>query len=282
MTIVIDIEKKVNSEIIAGRLNREFIMENAASKCLSFSELCKLHIAENESDALALTNDNRFVIPLLCEQNKNSNFSSYKYLITDYEAVDEDFYYKIWLRFLGIPWHILETDRCIVREMTEADVEPLYELYRDPSITEYTEPLFPDYEDELEYTYNYIHNVYEYFGFGTWVVIRKSDGKLIGRAGFNYRPDYEIPEIGYVFGTPYQHQGYALEVCGAIINYALEELDFESIMAFSCPQNLPSLKLLTKLGFRPDPNIPLPHEAIKDLGFELEAFTLSTYKNLIK
>lgn len=273
MTIVIDIEEKVNSEITSGHISLEKVTAKLEECNITMSKLCKLYVVDSDADAHTLACEGRFILPLITEKNASCDFSSFKYLITDYENIDDDFYVKIWQRYMGLPWHILETDRCIVREMTADDVKPLYELYSDSSITRYTEPLFPDYEDELEYTHNYIHNIYEYFGFGTWIVERKSDRKIIGRAGFNYRPDYDIPEIGYVFGTDYQNNGYALEVCKAIIKYAYSELEFDSIMAFSSPENKPSLKLLTKLGFINDSSIPIPNDA-KKLGFELVPYRL--------
>lgn len=274
MNIVIDIEEKVNSEIASCHISREEVTNALCQFSKPYDKLCKLYV----TDDIVLANEYRskgnFVIPVINDTNSHLDFSGFKYLITDSDEIDEDFYYKIWQRYTSLPWHILDTDRCIVREMTLADVSSLYDIYEDSSVTKYTEPLFPDYEDEIEYTHNYIHNVYEYFGFGTWVVIRKSDNKIIGRAGYNFRPGYDIPELGYVFGSNYQHNGYASEVCSALIKYGFCDLEFDQILAFSSPDNLPSIRLLNRLGFASTSSIAEPSD-IQSLGFRLQAFVLS-------
>lgn len=216
---------------------------------LTVRELCKLHVTDDIALAHSLLDSGLLVVPVINECNSDKDFSRFKYLITNPEELDDDYYIKIWQRFMGLPWHILNTERCIIREMSASDVRDLYEVYADSSITRYTEPLFPDYEDELEYTKNYIDNVYSYFGFGTWVIESRETGHIIGRAGFNYRPGYDEPELGYVIAVPYQNQGYAYEVCSAIIPYMKEEFDIDRISAFSSTENEPSLRLLSKLGF---------------------------------
>lgn len=230
MNIVIDIRRFVNTAL--------------AYKIEPF-----LYVSDDPNEIKRLSESGHIVVPVLAEANRDEDFSSYKYVITNPEEVDDDYYYKIWLRYARLPWEILTTDRCIVREMTEKDVRALYEVYKDDSVTKYTEPLFPDLEDELTYTRNYIENVYSYFGFGTWVIVNKEDGKIIGRAGFNYRDGYEEPELGYVIGKEYQNKGFATEVCSAIIKYGYEELGFDSVSAFSHRDNIPSCKLLNNLGF---------------------------------
>jgi len=243
MTIVIDISEKWNSELAAGHVRRDWLSSD------HYLDLCKLYITDDYAKAISLRNQGLFVVPIYNESNTDFDYSSFKHLIANPDEVDIDYYYKIWQRFVNLPWHILETSRCIVREMTPADLPALYEIYSDPLITKYTEPLFPDYEDELEYTHNYINNVYSYFGFGTWIIERKTDHKIIGRAGFNYRPGYDDPELGYVIGLPYQNMGYAKEVCSAIMLFLHEEFEINSIIAFSHRDNLPSVKLLNSLRF---------------------------------
>ncbi|MBQ0028557.1 MAG: GNAT family N-acetyltransferase [Lachnospiraceae bacterium] len=259
MTIVIDIEEKVNRNMVNPIDLSQLIIKNGGGLPLdgrqalhdnfTIRELFKLHVTDDITLAHSLLDSGLLVVPVINERNSDKDFSKFKYLITNPEELDDNYYIKIWQRFMGLPWHILNTERCIIREMSASDVKDLYEVYADSSITRFTEPLFPDYEDELEYTKNYIDNVYSYFGFGTWVIECRETGHIIGRAGFNYRPGYDEPELGYVIAVPYQNQGYAYEVCSAIIPYMKEEFDIDRISAFSSEENEPSLRLLNKLGF---------------------------------
>lgn len=233
MNIVIDIKQFVNT-----------VLSTDAETCL--------YVSDEAEEIKRLSKNGHFVVPVLTEKNKSEDFSLFKYIITQPDEVDDDYYVKIWQRYAGIPWEILKTDRFIIREMSEDDVEELYKVYEDDSVTDYTEPLFPAYEDELEYTRNYIEKVYSYFGFGTWLIVTKDEGKIIGRAGFNYREGFDTPELGYVVSKEYQGKGVATEVCSAIIKYGFEELDFSCISAFSARENIPSLRLLHRLGFEKD------------------------------
>mgnify|MGYP002508282232 FL=1 len=72
---------------------------------------------------------------------------------------------------------------------------------------------------------------------------------MIGRAGISRREGYDLPELGFVFGVPWQGRGYAYEVCSAILSYARDELLMERVQALVRPENERSLRLCEKLGF---------------------------------
>ena len=188
----------------------------------------------------------------LHEKNKDVEFSKAPFGILSLNDVDLSYIENVYKRFYGIPWTILETDRCIIREITEEDLDELYEVYADPSITRYTEGLYEDREAEREYIRKYIEKVYSFDGFGIWAVILKETGRLIGRAGIAWREGYDTPELGYVIGVPYQKKGIATEVCKAILSYTTEELGFCKIRVLFEEENIASLKLCKKLGFKRD------------------------------
>ncbi len=185
----------------------------------------------------------------LHEQNKNADFADIPYAVEGFEGVDAVFMDEIYRRFKGIPWTILETERLLVREMTEQDLDALYEVYADPSISLYTEGLYEDKDEERAYIRDYIKHVYAFCGYGIWSVIHKESGKMIGRAGLACRDGFDTPELGYVIGVPYQKQGYATEVCRAILAYADDRLGFSEIRAVFEPENQASQKLCEKLNF---------------------------------
>ena len=152
-------------------------------------------------------------------------------------------------RFKGVPCHILDTERCSVREITPEDVDRLYEIYADPQITEFMENLFENREDEVAYTKEYIRCHYGFYDFGMWIIVDKATGCIIGRAGFDMRRGYEDPELGFMIGKEYQRQGYAKEVCRALLSYGKQQLGFEKVGSFTNPANVASVRLLCKLGF---------------------------------
>lgn len=175
--------------------------------------------------------------------------SGTQFAIEEIEGVEWEYFYKVYQRFANEPWQITETKRCIIREMSVADVDDLYELYRSPAVTKYTEPLFEDREKEIQYIKDYIENIYKYYGFGMWLIVRKEDGKLIGRAGFDYRPGFADAELGFVIGEPFWRNGYAYEVCSLLMELGKTVYGFEKVQALVRAENEASVQLLKKLGF---------------------------------
>ncbi len=183
------------------------------------------------------------------EKSRGSVFRDALYRVDNVSCLKKEQIERFLRRYLRLPWTILETERCIVREMTEEDLPQLYEVYSGPGITRYTEGLYEDYEKELEYTREYIDRQYRFFEYGLWVVFEKKTGKMIGRAGLSGRNGFDEAEIGYVIAEQFQRKGYAYEVLSAVLDYAAKELSMESLNAFTVKENTASVNLLKKLGF---------------------------------
>ena len=179
-----------------------------------------------------------------------AEFLPVEYAVMDAEGVDETYLRRVFQRFHNIPWEILETKRCLVREFAMEDLDALFELYAKPGMTDYVEPLY-SYEEEAAYQKAYIRHRYRYYGYGMWLVFDKESGKLIGRAGLEDRdyPEGTAMELGYMIAPEYQGKGYATEVCRAILIYAKEELEAESVNCLVDEKNVPSVRLVEKLGF---------------------------------
>lgn len=190
-----------------------------------------------------------YAIALLHENNRSEDLSGTVYAITNMEELEWESFEKAYLRMAGLPWKIMETKRCIIRETTVADVEKFYKIYAEPSITYYMEDLFPNPADETEYTKKYIQEIYGFYGYGLWSILCKENGEVIGRAGLSWRQGFDMPELGFVIAVPYQRKGYAFEVCLAIVTYGEQELGFRKIQALVKKENRASIHLCRKLGF---------------------------------
>lgn len=187
------------------------------------------------------------VIGYLHEQNADASFAGVRYLIEDISGLDADFCEMVYRRSHGLPCTILETERCIVREIETGDVDRLYEIYAEPGMTAYIESLYADRQEEISYTKDYIANVYGFYGYGMWIVEDKADGNVIGRAGIE--PKEDCAELGYVIAKEYQSQGYATEVCRAILAYARDKLGLTEVCARVRKDNAASVRICEKLGF---------------------------------
>lgn len=179
-----------------------------------------------------------------------TEFLPVEYVIQGVDGIDETYLQRVFWRFHNIPWEILETRRCLVREFAMEDLDALFALYAKPGMTDFVEPLY-SYEEEAAYEEAYIKHRYHYSGYGMWLVFDKQSGQLIGRAGLEDRdyPEGTAMDLGYMIAPEYQGKGYATEVCLAILSYAKEELESGSVNCLVDENNLPSMRLVKKLGF---------------------------------
>jgi len=208
-----------------------------------------LYITDQPESYAVLSGQGWYVLPYYHEYNRGAVFPGAFYAIerleeTDYESLD-----MAYRRLAGLPWNILETDRLRVRETTEADVDCFYQIYAEPSVAEYMEPLSVDRDEGTACINNYREKVYAFYGYGMWTVLEKESGQVVGRAGISWREGCDLPELGFVIGVPWQGRGYAFEVCDAILSYAREELLMERVQALVRPDNGRSLGLCERLGF---------------------------------
>lgn len=216
-----------------------------------------LYVTDDMGAAKQLRNRGEAVLIYLHQGNKDQDFSGFPYAVEDPESLDSDYADRVYRRLKGLPWDILETERCLIRETTPEDVDDFFQIYSDPSITEYMEELYPEPEQERRYIREYIEKVYTFLEFGVWTVVEKTSGSVIGRAGFSYREGYQEPELGFIIGVPWQRHGYAKEVCTAILEYGKNVLEFTRVQAMVEPENLISLHLCAKLGFREEERVSL-------------------------
>ena len=63
------------------------------------------------------------VVIYLHEGNREQDFSEFRYVVENLNALDTEYAEWVYRRFKGLPWTILETDRCVIRETTVEDVD---------------------------------------------------------------------------------------------------------------------------------------------------------------
>ena len=164
-----------------------------------------LSMSENRPYALVIT-DSSFWAKELSDRgyycvgyshskNAGESFPGLKYVFSDIDDVDVDSFVKVYQRYAGEPWEVIETERLIIRETTVEDVDEFYKIYSDPDMTRFMEGLFENPEDEKRYQKDYIEKVYGLMGFGVWTLVRKEDGRVIGRAGYSVRNGFDVITI---------------------------------------------------------------------------------------
>lgn len=196
--------------------------------------------------------------------NREASFPLAGFAMEKPQELDIQYLENVYRRFADIPWEILTTERCLVREMTLEDLPALEKIYEDGEVKRFMGGLYlPEHEGDLGHdtlgegkererkriVENYIRQVYGFYGYGIWTVEDRLSGAVIGRAGF-CPPTGEVPELGYVLGADWRRKGLAREVCSAILEYGKGILGFDRVQAVVQKDNIASAALCRRLGFQ--------------------------------
>jgi RimJ/RimL family protein N-acetyltransferase len=144
----------------------------------------------------------------------------------------------------------LETTRTILRPFELRDAPEAFSWFSDAEVMRYI-PSGPDatVEDTASRLCRYIDHQATH-GFSKWVIMDRETQRLIGDAGFYHLPDGKRIELGYRLSRPYWGTGLATEVARRWIEVATDFLTDSTLFAFTHPDNLPSRRVLQKLGFK--------------------------------
>lgn len=134
----------------------------------------------------------------------------------------------------------LETDRTVIRPFAPDDGPGLHEILGDPEVMARCEPPYTPAQSEAFLADFCIRRE------RALAAVRKSDGKLIGYVLFQPL-EPEVYEIGWFFRRDIWRQGYACEVCSAVIGHAFAQLNAHKLVAETIDA-VKSVPLMEKLG----------------------------------
>ena len=147
---------------------------------------------------------------------------------------------------LDIP--TIKSPRFNLRPFNLDDVDPLFQILGVPGVLSY----FPNPDPpEKVRVRKLIEGQIEHWqdhGFGWWVVELRSDRKLIGWSGLQYLPETDEIEIGYLLAKPHWGKGLATETAKIGLEFGFETLELMEIIGIVHPENIPSQRVLEKIG----------------------------------
>ncbi|HLN99569.1 MAG TPA: GNAT family N-acetyltransferase [Pyrinomonadaceae bacterium] len=164
--------------------------------------------------------------------------------------------------------HELRTERLHLRRWVPSDREPFAALNSDPKVMQH----FPGVlsREESDALATRIESSFEQKGFGLWAVTVPNLAPFIGFVGLAV-PRFEAHftpcvEIGWRIAAKYWNRGYASEAAQASLKFGFETLPLEEIVSFTVPGNLPSRRVMEKIGMSHDsaddfdhPSLPAGH-----------------------
>lgn len=173
------------------------------------------------------------------------------------------------------PGPSLTTERLILRRWFERDREPFARLNADAEVMRYF--LRPLSNSETNVFVDRIEAQFEERGFGLWVVERREDAAFLGFAGLATTaslgfsgpaatafgtPVIPEVEIGWRFDRFAWGNGYATEAARAALRFGFEVARLPEIVSFTSTLNLPSIRVMERIGLQRDPADDFDHPRI--------------------
>ena len=150
---------------------------------------------------------------------------------------------------------ILQTERLLLREILDTDLEGMFALDNNPNVHRYLgkNPILT-----IDKSQEYINNIREQYvahGIGRYAVILKETNQFIGWCGIKYITEPEnghvnFHEIGYRFIEDYWGKGYGYESAKAWLDYGFNTMNIKTIYASAHIDNKGSRHILENLGMQ--------------------------------
>lgn len=136
-----------------------------------------------------------------------------------------------------------QTDRLILRRMSETDFEDVAEMLQNPNVMYAWEYVFEDIDVLAWIKKN--REYYKKYRLGYFLAVDKELNRVVGQIAL--MPDIIIGnkyfEIGYILKEKFWNKGYAREGASALINMAFNEMNIDEVIFEIRPENLASRKV---------------------------------------
>ena len=144
----------------------------------------------------------------------------------------------------------IETERLILRPFEASDAEAAFGWFGNPIVMRFT-PKGPDKSiEETRAKLAFFMQHQKAHSFSKWVILDRASGVAIGDSGLLVLEDYGWVDLGFRFAQPYWGKGLATEVAFAWLRAAFDEFRLIRLGAFVHPENIASIRVLEKIGFR--------------------------------
>ncbi len=150
---------------------------------------------------------------------------------------------------------LIETEDLVIRPYKIEDIDALYEAVSTPDFYKYIPEEVPTHEDVANIVKwsvdccrkNTQDKIYKF----NLAIIYKHNHKLIGFCGLG-PSDIDSSEIEIYYGMDerYRGKGLTTQAAKAVMKYGFETIALNRIVTIVHPDNLPSLKILEKLGMK--------------------------------
>jgi ribosomal-protein-alanine N-acetyltransferase len=144
----------------------------------------------------------------------------------------------------------VETERLLLKNYSENDLESIYKLKSEPLIWKYsTMAVSTDINESRKYLFSLLKN-YDDNKYCFQALFLKDTQEYVGEAGILsfYKQDLRAV-VGFNLLPEFWKRGYATEITIGLVKFLFEEMKVERIEALVVEENEASRKVLEKSGF---------------------------------
>src|SRR4051794_34046763 len=155
---------------------------------------------------------------------------------------------------------ITETSRLLLRQLCSNDAEAMAGVFGDAEVMRFGDGVRTS-EWVRSWIGDWVNEYYARWGFGAWAVVEKATMRVMGYCGLSRFPGRCAAgetEIGFRLARAYWGRGFATEAALAVHDYAFVTLHIPRLIALIDPENVPSLRVVEKIGLRYEQEIMLP------------------------
>jgi ribosomal-protein-alanine N-acetyltransferase len=174
--------------------------------------------------------------------------------------------------------YLFQTPRLGFRLWRKSDTKPFIALNRDPDVRRYFPQTLTAAQSKLSIRRFQQHH--RDCGYGLYAIDYLPEDVFIGFIGFNhttFEADFTpCVEIGWRLTKAYWGKGLATEGAKACLQYGFSQLGFRVVYSFAAIANVPSIRVMQKVGMRQvgtfmHPRLPEHHPLQEHVLYYAEA-----------
>lgn len=165
-----------------------------------------------------------------------------------------------------MPGPTLRTERLVLRRWRDEDRAPFAEMNADLRVMRH----FPSTQDRAssDAMADRIEAAFDDLGYGLWAVEVPGVAPFAGFVGLAV-PRFEAHftpavEVGWRLAAWSWGRGYAPEAARAVLAFGFEDVGLDEVVSMTTERNLPSRRVMEKLGMTRDPADDFDHPSFPD------------------
>jgi RimJ/RimL family protein N-acetyltransferase len=143
---------------------------------------------------------------------------------------------------------MIDTHRLLLRQMTTKDLDELVAIHAEPDVLRFMGAF--DRVKASEWMQQ-SQREWSERGYGRLAIADRASGRLLGRTGLKYWPQFKETEVGWVLRPDAWGHGFATEAALACAVWGFQNFDLPYLTAMIRPDNRRSVRVAERLDMSP-------------------------------